>query len=406
VKSLRDRRLPVLAGLCSFTMFVVFSFSSCAAQPAPAEHNADVETSAAHDSARAVTGRASAQGVRFRIETAMIPQLPSSIGAVSQGLVSRLDPTNGTALSSAFRDAYADALFRGIALVGALGGDRVHGWPLVKSGAYAQNWRSSISVPNSWGLSELALAARPLTGDRVFLVRGVLLDAYGRGEGVGSANGVIGFGAPLSDEYAFGGDLAQRFELGLIVIAEDGRRRFLSESAPSLSSAPGDGLGSLAAASSPYTAAVAAAFRSAWTAAINRGLPPADADGPVRSIALSPAEVKGALAGDPTSPVISGAVPTGPLAQADDEEKVRPEPVRVESVLIQTYGAAAWALALPVGKGIGFRARILEPPFLDFLLGEGSWEDAFVAYGPPLSDPFPKEGKTVQRFAAGWMETE
>jgi hypothetical protein len=385
---MRDRFQPILTIFFPLAMVVVVAQTvlSCAAQPTPVGQAK--AAAASSESAREVTGdrRAAARGITFRPEAATLPASPSGIGSVSSDLAARLSPRAGLSIEASFKDAYLDAVFRGDALEGVLGGDRVHGWPSTRPAAYAQNWRSSTPEPNSWGLNALVLAVHPLEGDRAFVVRGAVLDFYGQGKGVGSANGIAGYGAPLSDEFPYAGGVAQRFELGLIAIASDGSATFLAEKPGSLSASPGESVGSLTAASSDGLSAesVAAAFRSSWTAAVDRGLPHAEADGPVQSVSLPAIAEQGS---DPGS--------EGPK-----------ESVRVVSALVQTYGDSAWALVLPVGKGLGTRARLLAPPFLDRVLSEGSWEAAFAAYGVPLSDPFPWGGRIAQRFSAGWMETE
>lgn len=387
MSSMRDRFQPVHAGLFPLAVVALIAQSllSCAAQPTPTgQATATVATT---ESARklAEDRRAAAQGISFRPESATLPSLPSGIGAVSSDLAAQLSPEARRSIEESFRDAYLDAVFRGDAIEGVLGGDRVHGWPSVRPAAYAQNWRSSTPGSNSWGLNALVLAVHPLKGERAFVVRGAVLDFYGQGKGVGSANGIAGYGAPLSDEFPYAGGVAQRFELGLIAIASDGSTAFLTEQPGSLSVSPGESVGSLAAASSGVIDAdnAAAAFRSSWIAAVDRGVPPAEADGPARSVSV---------------PVIAD--------QGADSGTGGPKEVaRVVSALVQTYGNSAWALVLPVGKGIGKRARLLAPPFLDRVLAEGSWEAGFAAYGAPLSEPFPRDGRILQRFSAGWMET-
>ncbi len=381
--------------------------ASCTGAPLPREQGTDeAASSAASGNSLAMpteSRRAAAKSVRFRPAVALKPALPSAIGAVAPDLGARLNAADIPALSASFRDAYVDAVFRELGMEGSLGGDRVTGWLPGHPTAYTQNWRTSVVTPNSWGLPALVLAVRPVRGERVFIVKGAILDAYGRGEGIGGANGVVGYGAPLSDEFPYEGGLAQRFERGLIVTGAEGTRRFLPEEAPSVSSSPGEDVGSLTSAPpAPLVAdGVRADFRSAWIAAIDRGLPPLRADGPVRQVSVPPAPV-------------AAEVQDAPSAKSSDEftvdafsetEKTIPaEPVRVDSALIQTYGDSSWALVLPVGEGLGGRVRLLLPPFLDLLLLEGTWEKAFAAYGVPLSDPFFRDNKSAQRFSAGWAE--
>jgi hypothetical protein len=404
----RSRTIPVLFFLVSLVYVTVLPFFSCSGVAAPAAQSPESvvptasETSSdlPGESRRTVTGN-----VRFTAAAAMKPSLPSAVGAVSTDLAGRLSASDSAALTAAFRDAYVEAVFRGVRIEGALGGDRVNRWLTMERGAYAQNWRSGNPTPNSWGLPSLIIASRPIEGDRVFVVSGAVLDAYGRGEGVGEANGVAGYGAPVSDEFSYENGVAQRFARGLMTIAEDGARGFLQEKAPSAAIYPSDRVGSLDE-KPPLNLTekvIRAAFRSAWTAAVDRGVQPAEADGTISAVVLPAAELP-----SQAKPSAEAATSTDLFTQPDDAEKALSlsEPVRVESVLIQTYGNSAWALALPIGEGIGLRARFLESPILDLLLFEGSWKAGFTKYGVPLTDPFPREGKTAQRFSAGWIEAD
>ena len=379
---------------------VVLSFVSCAGAPAAAEKSqADLHSTA--EAAFSGTGRTVDAGVRFTAAAATRLEVPTVVGAVSPNLMRRMDVATATVLTADFRAAYIEALFRGIALMGALGGDRVNGWPFDVSDAYTQNWRGATGVPNSWGLPTLVLAVRPAADDRAFVVTGAVLDAYGRGEGLGGANGVAGYGAPLSDEFPFEGGVAQRFQRGLIAIGADGTRRFLPQEAPSAGIDPGSGVGAYREAppAGHTVESIAAAFRSAWLAAVDRGLPAAAADGPVRRVSFSVSAAPPKAAPAPTEGTNDFDAGFGA-----DKKIVSEVQVRLESALVQTYGKAAWALVLPAGEGAGSRTVLLAPPFLDFLIAKGSWEAAFGDYGAPLSDPFPRGGKTVQRFSAGWIE--
>jgi hypothetical protein len=104
-------------------------------------------------------------------------------------------------ISLSFRKAYTEALSRGLPLEGVLGGDRVHAWPAGSPLAWVQNWRSAEAYPNSWGLPNLVLAIRGFDTGEVFIVWGPILDAYGKSRGRGGANGVAGYGPPLSDAF-------------------------------------------------------------------------------------------------------------------------------------------------------------------------------------------------------------
>jgi hypothetical protein len=143
-------------------------------------------------------------------------------------------------ISASFREAYALGLNQGIPLEGVLGGDQVHGWPSDAPLAWVQNWKSAEAYPNSWGLPSLVLAIRGLAGGEVFLVRGAILDAYGKGNGLDGANGVTGYGAPLSGEFTYRASTAQgyvegyaqRFERGIMAVNAEGRAAFIPNERP------------------------------------------------------------------------------------------------------------------------------------------------------------------------------
>jgi hypothetical protein len=132
-------------------------------------------------------------------------------------------------ISLSFRAAYAEALGRGFPLEGVLGGDRVHAWPAGSALAWVQNWKTAEAYPNSWGLPDLVLAIRGFDAARVFIVRGAVLDLYGKSGGRGGANGVAGYGPPLSDEFPYGEGIAQRFGKGLITVDAAGHAAFIPD---------------------------------------------------------------------------------------------------------------------------------------------------------------------------------
>jgi hypothetical protein len=139
----------------------------------------------------------------------------------------KLDAEERERISLSFRRAYAEALSRGLPLEGVLGGDRVHAWPADSPLAWVQNWKSAEAYPNSWGIPSLVLAIRGIEAAEVFIVRGAILDAYGKSGGLGGANGVAGYGPPLSGEFPYGEGLAQRFGRGLIATDASGRSAFI-----------------------------------------------------------------------------------------------------------------------------------------------------------------------------------
>ncbi len=314
--------------------------------------------------------------LRFVADAAL--SLPATPGVGD--LVPGLPGEEGELLSSSFRSAYAEARYRGETLQGVLGGDRVHRWSGIDPAVYVQNWRSAGTAPNSWGVPALALAIRGPGDEAVFLVRGPILDAYGRGNGFGGANGPAGYGAPLGDEFPSGGGSAQRFERGLFSVAPEGSVSFTPEPPPSAAlpaeSGPGD------------------PFRAARRRAADRNLDVRRPDGPARRLSVPPS------AADP----LPGALP------------------RPESVWVQSFDNRAWALVLPEGAGYPATPRIVAAPFLDALLaarrqplpgapadasgGDDPWLAGFSAYGVPLTDVFRRGSGLAQRFAQGWMVNE
>lgn len=300
--------------------------------------------------------------------------VPASIGVWAPG--AGLPASFRSGLSEAFRLAYREASLRGIELNGALGGDLIHAWKTsarkpeergaAGAGAYVQNWRGKESRPNSWGLGYLVLACAPVSVGRVSLVRGPLLDAYGRGGGIGGANGIAGYGAPLGDEFRLAEGLAQRFEYGLLLVKDGGRFAFFPEESPSARGVP-DGVG---AAPPPDSAArfgapEAEAFRAGWVAAVNSGRIAMESDGPVF--------------------FASGAW---------------------GSVWAQTFGSGLWALVLPVDpERLGSRAKILDRPFLESVRDRTGRSLDFGEYGLPLTDSYPTTEGRAQQYEKGRMET-
>ncbi|GHV90023.1 hypothetical protein AGMMS50268_05260 [Spirochaetia bacterium] len=334
-----------------------------------------------------------------------------------------LSPAERASLSAAFRDAYMEGLLRGLPLDGVLGGDHVHGWPIESPATWVQNWRSSEQYPNSWGIPSLILAVRGLSGGRVFIIHGAILDAYGKSNGLGGANGAAGYGAPRGEEYCWGNGIAQRFDFGLLVIDGSGKAIFLQEEAPSTKEPIPGGVGLLSSASAGISGAdeAGSAFRSAWMSAVDRDFPALLNDGPVYHLDFS------------ASPwtLTDGSV--GNLV--------------LKGLYYQTFGEGKALFLLgespaePAPESPGPRtARVLTGPFLDALItardrllpgaealaadplpaGFSPGENAAFArallggiarYGFPLSDAVPQKtdsGKAwteAQRFTRGWMTT-
>ncbi|GAB1484784.1 hypothetical protein MASR2M78_36020 [Treponema sp.] len=301
----------------------------------------------------------------FREESAGYPSISASIGLISTDKTDEirlLSREEAAELKLAFMDAFYAAFWRGDAILSPLGADRVHAWPGNKTLAFVQNWKAEKAFKNSWGLDDLVLAVAPRNIPRVSLVKGPLLNAFGLGEGEGRANGVQGYGAPLTDEYSYKEGRAQRFEKGLLVVEASGNRLFIPEKAPSEDADidPAIGLSS--------DTRLSAQFRAAYLVGLNLGLPALSAAGPLRLVPLSPRQ----------------GIP-------------------VEGVWIQELGSD-WALLAPLIAGRVLRPCILAKPFLSLFLSKGSWESSLAFFGVPLSDPFPQESRVLQRFSQGFME--
>jgi hypothetical protein len=290
--------------------------------------------------------------------------------------VFNLSKAQKSQLTLQFRHAFKAAFQRGVPLVGALGGDRIHYWSPGKgarsAGAFSQNLRNPEGSPNAWGLKELALAVRPFAGRRVFIVDGPLLDAYGRGEGLGGANGITGYGAPVGEQYRTFSAVSQRFEYGLLSVGDDGKRSFMVEDAPGVL-AELAGLSAMvgrseASGSTGLPAEAGAEFLASWLAAVNSGLPAAGPDAPVFL--------------------------------------VEPKEGVVVSAWVQVYGQGSWALVYPLDGTLPFsRALLLAPPFVEAFLGASSWNDAIAEYGIPLGDPYFRGNVLVQQCTGGNFES-
>ena len=286
---------------------------------------------------------------------AVLPGDVPGIGALTTArgdAVSALGSAEGAALSRAFRSAYHEALYRGLPLLGVLSGDRVHHWVGADPTTVVQNWRTAEAGANSWRLPGLLPAVGDTASDRVFLIGGAFLDAYGRGEGLGGANGPEGYGVPLSDAWTHPEGTAQRFSKGLLVADAAGKSRFLPGPPPSSSVEVPEGVGLAAGDSVPMDL-----FRSSWLSAVDRGLAPASADGPVLSVSVGR-----------------------------------------DTLYFQSYGSGSWGLAAPgEGTAIPRRAFILEGPAMAAFIGK------FDDVGLPVTDPYPHADGTAQRFAKGLL---
>jgi len=336
----------------------------------------------------------------LRFVNAPLAPVPPGPGV---GLVSpQLPKAQGEALGALFKAAYVEARYRGVEIQGALGADWVHPWPRSQPVVYVQNWKGVGGEANSWGLPNLILAITDGEGKGVFLVKPPLLDSYGRGGGLGGANGVVGYGAPRGNEYPLNGTIAQRFDLGLLSVDTHGQGTFTPSAPPSSSLIPPPSVGLFEGpVSAPWSASsISQAFVYAWKSAVDRNIPPDNPDGPVRYIPLP-------------------ATDSGPW----------------KGVYMQTFGDLSWALVLndgspstargtvstvhsvdgPFMKALrycgayqipGAPSPLPSPPSTDLSAEDRPWQGAFALYGPPITDAFLRDGKIVQRFGAGWMERD
>jgi hypothetical protein len=140
------------------------------------------------------------------------------------------DPGGGEegTLHDAYRDAYGEALFRGIPLRGVLGSDRVNLWPPAAPEGWSQNWTAGGGENNSWGIPGLVLALKNYRTEfaalPVFTVHGTVLDLYGKSAGRGKPNGAAGYGVPLGEPGFSEGRAVQRFSRGMFIVDGEGGR--------------------------------------------------------------------------------------------------------------------------------------------------------------------------------------
>jgi hypothetical protein len=269
-----------------------------------------------------------------------------------------------------------------------------------------QNWRSGANYSNSWGIPSLILAVRGLNQNRAFIVQGLILDLYGKSAGIDGANGILGYGYPLGNEFFYQRGRAQRFSRGLITIDGEGRAAFIPQTAPSTLTAPPSEIGVFPGGSWM----IREDFQLAWAVRIdqNDGLYMSP-DGPVQRIAFT------------REPWILSTT-KGPL--------------EIRGIYFQTFEQGQELFIFFESPDLSLQIRNLRAPFLDVLLwaparllpgaeGAGTTEgsampkveieDSFSqalirglsVYGLPLTDPMPKddEGRLVeaQRFSGGWM---
>jgi hypothetical protein len=315
-------------------------------------------------------------GLQFLPGSFSLPAVAFGVGSLTR---TREDPLTGLAedakgaVSESFRAVYIDGLLRGLSLEGPLGGDLVHSWPPAEPLSLAQNWRSRETAPNSWGVPSLVLAVRPVRRDDAHIVRGDILDLYGKSGGRDRANGAAGYGAPLGEEFLHEDGVAQWFEYGLIRTDAAGRGHFEPAELPEL---PQD-------TAEPYSGdagIVEEHFQQARQQGSYANLPELKADGPVGRLDFPAA----------------GTMPAGTL-------------------YFQTFNRGGVLFLLPQAPNFPFRIRILAGAFLDAFLADtletnlaGRLLRGIDRYGLPLTGAYPEMEagayREVQRFVRGWMK--
>jgi hypothetical protein len=358
------------------------------------------------------------------IASSLPPLTPApGVGNITRELRDKASGLSGAekeALSASFRGAYIDGILRGLPLAGVLGGDLVHSWPENDPSAWVQNWRITEPRSNSWGISLLILAVRNINiagemeQNRVRIIQGGVLDFYGKSEGRGGANGDAGYGSPRGDEFLYNGGTAQRFELGVIVVDENGKASFLPGAPPSEDVNPPSEVGVFASPPPGNDGRERDAFLAAWKMALDR--------------TIEAGEIPAAMVPDGTGTYVSFS------AVSAAESFGLPPSVRAKGLYTQTFNQKTALLVLIDTDDLPCRARLVLPPFLDILLSpetrpvsgsgglpapDADFPDCddftrrlmkgFTRYGLPLTDPLPglpddtAYQREAQRFTRGWL---
>jgi hypothetical protein len=313
--------------------------------------------------------------LEFRPGAFFLPAAAPGVGSITREQrdpLASLGEDEKRAVTESFRLAYVEGLLRGLSLGGTLGGDLVHSWPPDRALSLAQNWQTREAAPNSWGLPSLVLAIRGAGNDAAFIVRGRILDQYGKSGGRDRANGAAGYGAPLGEEFPYRDGVAQWFEHGLIAVDAAGKGFFEETEPPKLPPDRGDSYAG-------EEEGIGDQFRRALRRALYSNLPDLRADGPLRRLEI------------PVAETLSGG-----------------------TLYFQTFNQGSVLLLLPHVPDLPFRASIVAGAFLDAFLADppdAGIEERLLRglerYGPPLTDPYPAlDGDTyreTQRFTRGWM---
>jgi hypothetical protein len=364
---------------CFSPALLIFLLASCsglgrAKQAFPS--NAETEGQGPADTIPLLRKYVFPPGLEFLPGSFSPPAAAPGVGSITR---TQADPLTSLtedakrAVTESFRAAYVEGLFRGLSLEGTLGGDQVHSWPPAESLSPTQNWRSRETAPNSWGVPSLVLAVRAVGREDTHVVRGRILDQYGKSGGKDRANGAAGYGAPLGEEFLYRDGIAQWFDYGLIRVDAAGRGFFEPAESPELPPS----------AAGPYggdDGIVREHFQQARQRGAYANLPELRPDAPMRCLDFPAA----------------GAMPAGTL-------------------YFQTFNRGSVLLLLPQAPDLPFRIRILAGTFLDAFLADAPETDlagrllrGIDRYGLPLTGAYPEpEGgayREVQRFTRGWIQ--
>jgi hypothetical protein len=212
----------------------------------------------------------------------------------------------------------------------------------------------------------------------------------------------MGYGSPRGEPFFYNNGIAQRFDLGLIVIDKEGKGSFLPGEPPSVGLSPPSGTGVFSGAPQTDVERVRDAFFTAWKMALDRNIDALVPDGPGRYFPFS-----GVFLDSPGS--------------------VAPENGDVKGLYIQTFNRRSAVLVLTESSVLPFHVRFVASPFLDVLLypdryspqGSGGLSsmdlrvnggddftrrllEGISLYGFPLTDPLPY---TAERNST-WRETQ
>jgi hypothetical protein len=390
-----------------------FCLPLCACVSAKSKSVVEIVEAPPEDKVEPLYSDGNMAGVSFIPEAAPEIAVPDDVGSIS-GMDSGAARALGQEawLRAIFRRAYAEALLQNIPLAGVLGMDRLHRWPENTGLTWVQNWRSSVYTFNSWGIPNLVMAILNTEGTEVFTVSGAILDYYGQSQGIGGANGVEGYGSPLSSVFFLnqgpdaGLSVAQRFEKGLIYLNNRGKGFFIPEEAPSRRLTLDENAGFFQTQDDELREKLKEAFKNAYIRLVDRTGEAPPSDGSVEFISLG--TERWLIGGDSFEGGVNG-------------------------FYVQFFGKLSAALVLPAGEGgapaENYSARILSAPFLEILLQKirlpaalgmelyplpqdagktaaGALLASFALYGIPFSDLFVLEEKGLifQRFSKGLFE--